>query len=53
VAPGEYLICAVPDAIAVDWPDPSLLTQLQGRASALTVRAGQSITRDLVLQCRR
>jgi hypothetical protein len=46
---GDYLIGAVPDELAADWPSPSLLTRVKARATPISVRTGQSSTHHLVV----
>ena len=44
VPPGNYLVAALPDRVAGDWPDQKFLEKLAPLASSLRVASGQSQT---------
>lgn len=47
VPPGAYLVAAVPDDIAGDWPDVQFLTRLAGVATAVKVSASGQLSLPL------
>jgi hypothetical protein len=47
---GEYLVVAVPDEMAADFPSAALLKSLLPRAMRVTVPANGTVTRDLSIR---
>jgi len=47
VVPGDYLIVAISDALAGDWPEEQFLARIAGVATPIRVSANQQVTTSL------